>query len=76
MVNPMPPQQPQQFVPSPYPNQQVVYMPVQQIPQQIIQPVTIIQQRQGYPMVILCFIEKKSLERTEKLTSSFTGYCV
>ncbi len=49
MVNPMP--QPQ-FVPSPYPNQQVIYMPMQQqIPQQIIQPVTIVQQRQGYPMV-------------------------
>jgi uncharacterized protein YxjI len=49
MVNPMMPPQPQ-FVPSPYPNQQVMYMPVQQVPQQIIQPVTIVQQRQGYPM--------------------------
>lgn len=70
MVNPMMPPQPQ-FVPSPYPNQQVMYMPVQQVPQQIIQPVTIVQQRQGYPMVSEIAKTKNgckiSLERTQIL---------
>lgn len=81
MIGNVPPPQPMmnptmpQFVPSPYPNQQVMYMPVQQMPQQIIQPVTIVQQRQGYPMVRLAEYPRDTKTKRVQDLDALTRAC-